>query len=665
MRNKNPNAIVISEKAVSDKDVIKIKSIFTISQIIESRKNVSSSYIKQSNIKFAVIYNHKRPIDFSINIANDLKSINNVHSIIINNEYIDESIYRPNYIEILQSIQELSEKNKLIQQKKFYYDNKNANLDFFLNLSELIQEIVIITNTENDIIYINEKGSKELELPIKIKGKTNKISDIDIIDFEKETKIDLSYNIDDIPEFKNILITDCLLKVKNNKKLTVDLFISTIAQNNIDKLITIKDVSDLKSKHNIPHFEVIDQETDLYNIKGLEKLLINQIDYSSKKTYLFDLDLHINTEYEYKGNRDHIDVKILKKITSRIMSFYSEYIFRLKDNNLIVIISTSGGEQRVISIAEEIKKTISRELKKEGLIILKFNIGIIEVNLKEDIETKISKLKIATKISDEYKDSMPILYKDELPETIIIKNQNKIFEYIIKAIKNDFFSLYYQKITPLKKDLKPKIEILTRLFDYTGTPIPNNHVFGLIDKYNLTVEVDKLVVTKALREYTNFVTKNGVHIFSINISPYSLKSKNFRIFLKETLLQSHVPLQNICLEITETGIVENFELINTYFNELKTFGIKLALDDFGSGYTSLSYIKILPIDIIKIDGSFIQVINSSQIDLVIIKSIKEIADTKQIKIIAEFVSNEEIFKKISEIGIDYGQGFLWHKPEPI
>ncbi|WP_024653907.1 EAL domain-containing protein [Borrelia persica] len=665
MRNKNPNAIVISEETVSDNDIVKIKSIFTISQIIKSRKNVSSSYIKQNNIQFAVIYNHKRPIDFSINMANDLKSINNIYSIIINNEYIDESTYRPNYIEILKSIQELSDKNTLIQQKKFYYDNKNANLDFFLNLSELIQEIVIITNIENEIIYINEKGSKELELPIKIMGKTNKISDINIIDLETEIKIDLSYKINDIPEFKNILITDCLLKVKNNKKLIVDLFISTIAQNNIDKLITIKDMSDLKSKHNIQDLEIIDQQTDLYNIKGLKKLLTNQIDSSHKKTYLFDLDLHINTEYEYKGNRNNLDSKILKKITSRIMSFYSEYIFKLKDNNLIVIISTSGGEKRVISIAEEMKKTIYSKLKKEGFIIRKFNIGIIEVNLKENIETKISKLKIATKISDEYRDSMPILYKDELPETILIKNQNKIFEYIIKAIKNDFFSLYYQKITPLKKDLKPKIEILTRLFDYTGTPIPNNHVFNLIDKYNLTVEVDKLVVTKALREYTNFVAKNGVHVFSINISPYSLKSKNFRTFLKETLLQSHVPLENICLEITETGIVEDFELIKTYFNELKTFGIKLALDDFGSGYTSLSYIKILPIDIIKIDGSFIQVINSSQIDLVIIKSIKEIADTKQIKIIAEFVSNEEIFKKISEIGIDYGQGFLWHKPEPI
>ncbi|BDU62958.1 EAL domain-containing protein [Candidatus Borrelia fainii] len=662
---KNQNAIVISEETINDNDITKIKSIFKISQIVKSRKNISNEYIKQSNIKFAIIYNHKKPIDFSINTANDLKSINNIHSIIIDNKSINKVVYRPNYIEILKNISELNDKHKLIQQKKLYYDNNNANLNFFLNLSELIQEIVIITNTDNDIIYINKKGSKELELPIKIGGKTNKISDINIIDLEKDTKIDLSYNINDIPEFKNILITNCLLKIKNNKKLIVDLFISTIAQNNIDKLITIKDISELKSKHNIQDLTIIDQQTDLYNIKGLEKLLINQIESSYKKIYLFDLDLHINTEYEYKDKRDNSNLKILKKITSRIMSFYSEYIFRLKDNNLIVIISTRGGEQRLISIAEEIKKTISRELKKEGLIIFKFNIGIIEVNLKEDIETKISKLKIATKISDEYKDSTPILYKDELPETILIKKQNKIFEYIIKAIKNDFFSLYYQKITPLKKDLKPKIEILTRLFDYTGTPIPNGNVFSLIDKYNLTVEVDKLVVTKALREYTNFVAKNGVHIFSINISPYSLKSKNFRMFLKETLLKSHVPLQNICLEITETGILENFELINTYFNELKTFGIKLALDDFGSGYTSLSYIKILPIDIIKIDGSFIQVINSSQTDLVIIKSIKDIADTKKIKIIAEFVSNEEILKKINEIGIDYGQGFLWHKPEPI
>ncbi|UGQ17161.1 EAL domain-containing protein [Borrelia sp. RT1S] len=665
MKSTCPNAIAISGEKISDEEIASLGAIFNLLRVSLSRKSIPREFIRQNDIKFAIIYNNKTPIEFSINIANDLQSINKVYSIIINNGPEEKTSYKFNHIEILNDINELSLNHSLIYQKKLFHDNENANLDFFLNLSELIKEIVIITNIENDIIYINEKGSKEIELPIKIGGKTNKINDINIIDLEKEDKIDLSYNVSDIPELRNILITDCLLIAKHNRKLIVDLFISTIGQNNIDKLITIKDISHLKSKNYARDLEIIDIKTDLYNIKELEHLLINQIESSYKNTYLFDLDLHINTEYEYKGNRSSTDLKILKKITSKIMSFYSEYIFQVKDNNLIVIVSTSGGERRLIAIAEEIKKTISYELKKQGFIIFKFNIGIIEANLQEDIKTTIAKLKIATKISSEYKDSLPILYKDELPETMLIKAQNKIFEYIVKAIKNDFFTLYYQKITPLKKNLKPKIEILTRLFDHTGTPIPNATVFNLIEKYNLTVEVDQLVVTKALREYTNFVAKNGIHIFSINISPQSLKSKNFRMFLRETLLTSHVPLQNICLEITETGILENFELVNNYFKELKSFGIKLALDDFGSGHTSLSYIKILPIDIIKIDGSFIKVINSSQTDLVIIKSIKEIADTKRIKIIAEFVSNEEILKKINEIGIDYGQGFLWHKPEPM
>ncbi|WKC57922.1 EAL domain-containing protein [Borrelia sp. P9F1] len=668
MKSEYPNAIAISGEEISDEEIASLKAIFNLLRVSLSRKDISREFIKQNDIKFAIIYNNKAPIEFSINIANDLQSINKVYSIIINGGSVEKTNYKFNHIEILNDINELSLNQNLIYQKKLFHDNENANLDFFLNLSELIKEIVIITNIENDIIYINEKGSKELELPIKIGGKTNKINDINIIDLEKENKIDLRYSVDDIPELKNILITDCLLIAKHNRRLIVDLFISTIGQNNIDKLITIKDISNLKPKNYARNLEIIDTQTtqtDLYNIKELEHLLINQIESSHKNTYLFDLDLHINTEYEYKENRSSMDLKILKKITSRIMSFYSEYIFQVKDNNLIVIVSTSGGERRIIAIAEEIKKTISNELKKQGFILFKFNMGIIKTNLQEDIKTTISKLKIATKISAEYKDSIPILYKDDLPETILIKNQNKIFEYIVKAIKNDFFTLYYQKITPLKKNLKPKIEILTRLFNHTGTPIPNATVFNLIEKYNLTVEVDQLVVNKALREYTNFVAKNGIHIFSINISPQSLKSKNFRMFLRETLLTSHVPLQNICLEITETGILENFELVNNYFKELKSFGIKLALDDFGSGHTSLSYIKILPIDIIKIDGSFIKVINSSQTDLVIIKSIKEIADTKRIKIIAEFVSNEEILKKINEIGIDYGQGFLWHIPEPM
>lgn len=443
---KNINSVVISKNEIDVGDLIKLKSIFNLIQIVKSEKALYSEYVKQNNIKFAIIYNHEKPIDFSIKVANELKNINKIHSIIISNEKFDEEYLKLNHIEIIKDISELEYKKSLIHQKKLFCDNQNSTLDFFLNLSELIKEIVIITNTENEIIYINEKGSKNLNLPLKISGNKIKVTDIDIRDWEKLKKIDLSYHTNSIPEFKNILITNCILTLKNNKKLYVDVFISTIDQNNIDKLITIKEIPNLNEIENYKYLEIIDSQDEIQNAKEIEKLLVNHMDiYKKKKIYLLNLDLFLTTEYEYKEDREKLNIKILKIMYSKIMSLYSEYIFKLKNNNLIVIICTSGDENQIISIAKKIKKTITLALKKEDIIIFKFNIGIIEVNLRENLELKIPKLMMATKISSEYKDSNPIIYKEELPEAVILKNQNKIFQYILKAIKNDFLLFIIKK----------------------------------------------------------------------------------------------------------------------------------------------------------------------------------------------------------------------------
>lgn len=443
---KNINSVVISKNEIDVRDLIKLKSIFNLIQIVKSEKALYSEYVKQNNIKFAIIYNHEKPIDFSIKVANELKNINKIHSIIISNEKFDEEYLKLNHIEIIKDISELEYKKSLIHQKKLFCDNQNSTLDFFLNLSELIKEIVIITNTENEIIYINEKGSKNLNLPLKTSGNKIKVTDIDIRDWEKLKKIDLSYHTNSIPEFKNILITNCILTLKNNKKLYVDVFISTIDQNNIDKLITIKEIPNLNEIENYKYLEIIDSQDEIQNAKEIEKLLVNHMDiYKKKKIYLLNLDLFLTTEYEYKEDREKLNIKILKIMYSKIMSLYSEYIFKLKNNNLIVIICTSGDENQIISIAQKIKKTITLALKKEDIIIFKFNIGIIEVNLRENLELKIPKLMMATKISSEYKDSNPIIYKEELPEAVILKNQNKIFQYILKAIKMIFLLFIIKK----------------------------------------------------------------------------------------------------------------------------------------------------------------------------------------------------------------------------
>ncbi len=151
-------------------------------------------------------------------------------------------------------------------------------MDFFLNFTELITEIVSITKTSNKIIYINVKGSKNLNLPMKTSENTIKVTDIDIRDWEKLKKIDLSYHTNSIPEFKNILITNCLLTLKNNKKLYVDVFISTIDQNNIDKLITIKEIPNFHEIENYKYLEIIGSQDEIQNAKEIEKLLVNHMD---------------------------------------------------------------------------------------------------------------------------------------------------------------------------------------------------------------------------------------------------------------------------------------------------------------------------------------------------------------------------------------------------
>ncbi len=114
----NINSVIISKKEVGLRDLIKLKSIFNLIQIVKSEKALYSEYVKQNNIKFAIIYNYEKPIDFSINIANELKNANKIHSIIISKEKFDEEYLKLDHIEIIKDISELEYKQSLIHQKK-------------------------------------------------------------------------------------------------------------------------------------------------------------------------------------------------------------------------------------------------------------------------------------------------------------------------------------------------------------------------------------------------------------------------------------------------------------------------------------------------------------------------------------------------------------------
>ena len=126
-----------------------------------------------------------------------------------------------------------------------------------------------------------------------------------------------------------------------------------------------------------------------------------------------------------------------------------------------------------------------------------------------------------------------------------------------------------------------------------------------------------------------------------------------------------VPAGVICFEVTETAAVANIEAAAAFINELKHLGCRFALDDFGSGLSSYTYLKNLPVDYLKIDGSFVRDMDTDTIDCAMVSSIHQLARVIGIKTIAEFVENEGIRNKLAEIGVDYAQGYGISRPKPL
>ena len=121
----------------------------------------------------------------------------------------------------------------------------------------------------------------------------------------------------------------------------------------------------------------------------------------------------------------------------------------------------------------------------------------------------------------------------------------------------------------------------------------------------------------------------------------------------------------VCFEITETVAVRNLAQVTRFIGQLREAGCKIALDDFGSGMSSFGYLKNLPVDIIKIDGSFIRDLGTDTMSQAIVRAVTDIGHQRGLEVIAEWVTNSQTLDVLAEIGVDYAQGYVLHKPEPV
>ena len=241
------------------------------------------------------------------------------------------------------------------------------------------------------------------------------------------------------------------------------------------------------------------------------------------------------------------------------------------------------------------------------------------------------------------------------------------FSRITQALDEDQFCLHMQTIaaTQTGSNKLNLCEILLRMKDaVSGRLIPPMAFLPPAERYNLMPRIDRWVITHFLQHLSNHAPIPNT-VYSINLSGSSINDDTFVDFLKQQLQQHPINPSILCFEITETMAIANLQKAADFILELKKLGCYFALDDFGSGMSSFTYLKHLPVDYLKIDGNFVKGAPNDAIICAMLEAINQVGHVMGLETIAEYVEDQAILDKVSELGIDFVQGYQINRPHPL
>ncbi|MEW8492499.1 MAG: EAL domain-containing protein [Candidatus Thiodiazotropha taylori] len=234
------------------------------------------------------------------------------------------------------------------------------------------------------------------------------------------------------------------------------------------------------------------------------------------------------------------------------------------------------------------------------------------------------------------------------------------------ALKNVDFVLYRQQILPLASSQGQGIyqEILIRLRDDNGEMILPGYFIPVAEHYHLSPRIDLWVTETLISRHRSSGTDKPVTYF-VNLSGLTLGDQEFIDKVSELIRSNAREQMKICFEITETTAIRNLGAALNFIQHFKKLGCLFALDDFGSGFSSFGYLKTLPVDFIKIDGSFVQDITRDTLDKSVVQAIHQVACVFGKQTIAEFVETQDALDMLKDLGVDFVQGFHIDKPSPL
>jgi len=369
---------------------------------------------------------------------------------------------------------------------------------------------------------------------------------------------------------------------------------------------------------------------------------------------------------------DELLRRITKVIQSNVRS--SDIVARLGGNEFGILLEACD-QARAMEVAEALRLAVEqfRFSWQDAHASVRCSIGVVMMTHENASATAVmSHADVACYSAKDMGRNRVRLYQDSDASTR--HEEMKWVARITRAIEDDRLELYYQPIVGVgaassesEGRARDHYELLLRMRDEYGNIVEPGQFIPAAERYNMMSMLDRWVVRTALADLADR-TDDGEparYTLAINLSGTSLSEDRFLDFVRDELKRHRLPVGAICFEITETAAISNLSRVIHFMQALKRLGCLFSLDDFGSGLSSFTYLKNLPVDYLKIDGQFVSNIVDDQVDESMVSAIARVGEAMGIETIAERVETQAVLDRLGELGVAYAQGFYIARPESV
>lgn len=430
----------------------------------------------------------------------------------------------------------------------------------------------------------------------------------------------------------------------------------------------IRDITEHKRIESELHYIAThDPLTKVPNRYSLEETLLNFLKRSGNQRkgslLLIDLDNFkmVNDTLGHSAG-DAVLTALVKILKSRLRK--KDFLARLGGDEFAVLLDGTSIED-AMAVAEKLRLAVDSNPicvnPSNSCFHLSISIGVVDIDPTVDAQRLLSYADSALYMAKERGRNAVFYLPSNNEESHKLSEENKMVGLIKKAIKDDAFVLVFQPIIRISDGVITRHEALIRMRSENEELISPGQFIPIAESYGLMSKIDRWVIKESLAKLKQYPDLN----ICINLSGMSLGDSDLLNDVETSIHSSNIEPSRVGFEITETAAVEDLSRAERWIGMLKALGCQFSLDDFGMGFSSFTYLRALPVDYVKIEGSFVRDAHTNPTNYAILEAINNIAHTLGKKTVAEFVENEDIVDVLRTIGIDYGQGYVFSRPTAV